>query len=499
MGKFNANKVSALVTYEGGQAFNKSVEDEWLNLLMAWFVEPQVYRSDEETKLRFEKLTREMVKTHGCDIVAKCAIFARNELGMRSVSCLVASVLNEFAFPSKRSFYRQYFRRADDVMETFSCIDYMHAKKSHALVRAAADFLSSLDEYQLSKYRNEDAKYSMLDAVNITHAHSHAIDKLKRSTLPLAQTFENTAFNATTAEQKQEMWLDMLASGKLGTLALVRNLSNIVENCSDYFAENEDKLDEYVVKPLTNKAKIHKSLAFPYRFYTAYSMIKNEYETMHSCNSSKHKVACVVCNALQLAFSLAMANVPHLNGSTAVVVDASGSMLGYMSEKSCISYLDISSVYAATFVQMNPSSDVVAFASTAKLMNTNLFTEDPFSCADALIHTGTGYSTNLYAAVKVLEQQNKEYNRIVLFSDMQVMTSYSMYSTSMQSYLRKHPNCMLYSFDVTGGYATQVAESSKIKCISALNDNAFKFMQLAEYEKSVLDYIDSAVDLQGRQ
>lgn len=186
----NFNKVqrrnSKTVSYEGGTVYEKSPINEWLNMLFSSFMEDTFYEAAKTQQQRFIDLTNIMAETYGYEFVAKAAIFARNELGMRSISQLVAAWLNAQSFDNKRAFYRTFMHRPDDVAEIFAAIDYLDGKRSHALIRGAADYLSGLSAQTLAKYKLNSRDYNMYDLINITHAHSKAIDDYKQGHLEKA-------------------------------------------------------------------------------------------------------------------------------------------------------------------------------------------------------------------------------------------------------------------------------------------------------------------------
>ena len=280
MANFNKVKIhdSKTVSYEGGTVYKKSPVDEWMNLLFSSFMEDKFYESAEDLQERFEELTQKMADTYGYEFVAKAAFFARNELGMRSISQFVASWLNDKSFENKRAFYRNFMHRPDDVAEIFAAIDQRNSKRSHALVRGAADYISSLNEYTLAKYKLNSRTYNMYDVINITHAHSHAIDLYKAGELKSADTWEvNISAKSDKTERDQE-WKRLVEEHKLGYMALIRNINNIlaVEDIDNAWIVG------YLVPQIINKEAIQKSLMFPYRFYTAYKNldIHNHYHNL---------------------------------------------------------------------------------------------------------------------------------------------------------------------------------------------------------------------------
>ena len=205
MSKFNATKRPAepdTVTYEGGEAYSKSLEDDWANSLFSSFLEDGYYESSEKRMERYIELTRAMIEKYGPAFVARAADFSRNQLGMRSISQVTAALVNSCQFEGKRDFYRNYMHRPDDVSEIFSILESLGEKRSHALIRGAGDYLSHIDGYLLDKYRMSNKSWSMFDLINVTHAHSADIDKMKDGTLDKAGTWEQKISGAHLEEFK---------------------------------------------------------------------------------------------------------------------------------------------------------------------------------------------------------------------------------------------------------------------------------------------------------
>ena len=122
MAKFNSAKPEGTTkakSHEGGDVYTKTKLDEWLNMLFSCYLEDGAYGDSPYYIKTMRDLTQEMVKEYGPTFVARCAFFARNDLGMRSVSQLVAAVLNDSQFENKRSFYRRFCDRVDDTGEVF--------------------------------------------------------------------------------------------------------------------------------------------------------------------------------------------------------------------------------------------------------------------------------------------------------------------------------------------------------------------------------------------
>ena len=481
MSKFNAKSSPAMAqSYEGATLYEKSLEEEWVNFLFSCMMQDGYYESSDMQMNRYLALTKSMVEKHGPVFAAKAACYARNELGMRSISEFTAAMLNDYQFETKRQFYKNYFRRPDGVAEVFAAIDMLGSKRSHALVRGAADYLSSLGEYQISKYKMNGKDYNLFDLINITHAHSAAIDAYKRGTLAAADTWENRISNAGSKEGRDENWREMVESRKLGYLALIRNLNNIVAA-----APSVEWIEDNVCPQIMNKKAIEKSLVFPYQIYTAYKF----------CDAAP---MCIKA-ALDKAFRLSVSNMPKLEGSTAIVLDVSGSMSNSISEHSRVSIKEAGAVYAAAVLYANPDSYFVKFGNHARAYNVS-FKSNMFDLVEKMQdNDNLGFGTDIIPAFNVLDESGMDFDRIFLISDMQVMDerSYRWYggrsaTSTVNKYLAQHEDTHIYSYDL-GNYHTQVASpnSGRITFLTALNEKVFDMIRLKEQGTSLIDIINN--------
>jgi hypothetical protein len=483
MAGFNKVKVHRpnAVSYEGGAVYEKSPVNEWLNMLFSSFMEDKFYESALDQQQRFVELTSKMADAYGYEFVAKAAVFARNELGMRSISQLVAAWLNNKTFDNKRQFYRAFMHRPDDVAEIFAATDFLWGKKSrsHALVRGAADYLSALKPQTLAKYKLNSRDYNMYDLINITHAHSKAIDLYKAGELAAADTWEvNISAKSDKSERDQE-WKRMVEEHKLGYMALIRNLNNILDNPEI----NQDWIRHTLVPQITNEKAIHKSLMFPYRFYTAYKNlnIHNPFVDM----------------ALGEAFAIAaVKNAPQLDGGSAIILDVSGSMEDRISYNSNITIKEVGACFAIALWLAHPQSPVIKFGTTAKFVTNLNLLENPFTLISRLCRNdGCGYGTDILPAFELLDREinSNTYKRIFIISDMQVMDNRSwgwFNNTSAQAYHKYFGNKICYSFDL-GNYHTQIlSPHDHIRYVTSLNDQVFKFIGLLESGINLVDYIN---------
>lgn len=480
MSKFNQTHKSAqpnTTTYEGGAAFEKNLEQDWLNNLFSNMLENRAYESDNQQMGRYIDLTKKMLEKYGPKFIARASVFARNELGTRSISQLTAAMLNSQKFEGKRNFYKTYMHRPDDVSEIFAILDAYGEKRSHALVRGAADYIGGLKGYQLDKYRMANKSFSMIDLINITHPKSDVVDKFYNGKLEKAGTWEQKISAAKDENEKNANWRELVEGDKLGYLALIRNLNNILNA-----GVTEDWIVSYLVPQLTNADKIHKSLVFPYQIYTAYKNLE-----VREVNT---------CFALNKAFRESVKNVPGLDGTSLVVLDVSGSMADRISGRSNMTIKEVCACYAEAIYLSNPGSDFIKFGTHAKMKSYSRV-DDIFDIIYKMQdNDGCGYGTCI---TPVWEMLDKHYDRIFLFSDMQVMDSCNLWTwnsdtavDAMNNYMRRYGRTHVYSVDA-GNYSTQISNPLRgdLTLLTGFSDKVFSFIKLLENGENLIDYINS--------
>lgn len=488
MAKFNTVQKNSTktVSYEGGQVYLKSLEDEWSNMLFSCMLSSGFYETSDSVQSRYVDLTREMINKRGPQFVAKAACFSRKVLGLRSISELTAAVLNECQFEGKRLFYANYFKRPDGIGEVFSAVKALGGKRSHALIRGAKDYLETLNAYQVGKYQMSKHEFNLHDIINLTHAYSTILDRYQNGQLETPDTWE-VRISTASPEEKELEWKRLVEERKLGYLALIRNLRNI---CKCQFA-TEDWCKSVLYEQITDEVSIVNSLVFPYQIYVAWK-------------NARGYLPIILELALSDAFKLATQNMPELSGKSAIILDVSGSMECSFTENSSLHVNEVCSVYAAAIYYKNPqNTTVIKFGNEAKVIEGLDQYKNIFELINALtLNDGVGHGTYM---AEVFPKLTEYYDRFFLFSDMQIMDEDDSYiwgqwhHTNRKSvnklydeYTVKFGNNHFYSFDL-GRYHTQaVSQNASVKYITALNDKVFTAIELNEREGvSLIDLIES--------
>lgn len=470
MAKFNTkDKATKVKSYEGGPVYKKDPLDDFIGFIFSSYCEDTFYEDYNKQQERYDKLLEQIANTYGYEMVAKVAVYARNVMGIRSIAQYTAAYLNDKTFYNKRAFYRNFCTRPDDVSEMFASVPYK--SYSHAMVRGCGDYLSSLNEYSLGKYKMKGRMYNIYDLVNLTHAHSSAIDKLMRGELEAPDTWEVNISTAGDAKSRNAEWVRMVKEGRLGYMALIRNLNNILNVGVD-----SDFIYDYLIPQLIDADKIFKSKVFPYRIYTAYKNLKVK------------NIA--VISALESAFRTSCVNMPKLAGNSIILLDTSGSMQSKVSYHSVISFAEMGACYAAA-LYLTQDADFMKFATYATRIHLNKM-DNCFSIIEKMIaEDGVGYGTDIS---KAFEKMRCRYNNIFVISDCQIMNSNdwrckdNMYS--YETYCQKYGATKLYSFDLCNYEGTlALSRNPNVHMFAGLNDQIFKFVADISYGKSILDEV----------
>lgn len=456
--------------FAGGQAFSESPKTELVSILLTSQLEDQFYRSAQQTTVRLKELVSQAADKA---FVAKAAVYARNEAGMRSVSHLVAGELAHSVKGEKwtKRFYEKVVRRPDDVLEILAYYLALYGRPvPNALKKGLGEALARFDEYQVSKYRRESAELKLIDAVNLLHPpHSEPLRKLVRGELGPAETWEAKltqagakAENGEEAEAlKSAVWEELIRSRKLGYFALLRNLRNILEQAPQVVDE--------ALRLLVDENLIRKSLVLPFRFLTA----------LEAGNLPRAGEA---VEALNDAVDKALANVPQFEGRTLVALDGSGSMNGKP--------LKIGSLFASVLVKAN-RADLIVFSNDAQYVTVNR-RDSTLTVANSIAAKAPNGGTNFHA---VFQAANRSYDRIVLLSDMQGWIGDAAPTQTFEAYKRRYKAApKVYSFDLQG-YGTLQFPERDVFCLAGFSDKTLETLKFLESDKSALIAKIEAVEL----
>ena len=476
MSKFNSTVVkptTKTTNLAGGEAHKASNELALVSLLLTSFVSNQFYRTTDQSLEELKKLIKSMKNK---EFIAKSAIFARDEFGMRSITHALAGELASELTGKEwgKTFYEKVITRVDDMTEIMSYYlanktDKNHPKFPNSLKKGFAKAFDKFDAYQLAKYKGENKEVKLVDVVNLVHPvpterNKEALNSLVNGALKNTKTWESMLSQAGQMAQdeddlsklKADAWMDLVSTKKIGYFALLRNLRNIITQAPSAVPAACDMLiDESYIK---------RSKVLPFRFATAY-------EEISKINTGSSSDIRKVLTAINQALDISACNVPKFDGETLVVLDVSGSMSGKPSE--------IASLFGSMIAKAN-NCDVMTFANNADYKVYNPM-DSILSIRSGFRFSGGG--TNFRS---IFQTANKAYDRVILLSDMQGWIGHTTPVKEFNDYKRKF-NCnpYVYSWDLQG-YSTLQFPESKVFALSGFSEKVFDIMKLMEEDKQAL-------------
>ena len=507
----------------GGRAFGQSPELEFASMLLTSFVSDQFYRKEAETLELVPQLLDAGV-SH--EFAAKAAIYARDQFNMRSISHVVAAELAARVKDSQwmRPFVRDVIVRVDDMLEILAYYEGKYGRQPvpNALKRGMRDAFAKFDGYQLAKYRGERSAVKLVDVVNLVHPvptelNRVALNQLVADKLRSTDTWESRLSQAGQAdesevnrsEMKAEAWAGLVRSRKIGYMALVRNLRNILEDAPQVVSEAADML----VQP----ELVRRSRLLPFRFVTARDELEKWREDRRAKRARKPGNSFwsrlvraykgipepvvpepepvvdpvdLLLEALDRAADLALANVPKLEGRTLVVVDGSGSMTWNGGP------IKIASLFAAVILRTNPEADLMMFDTDARYLSVS--PEDYILAVQRQIKDrATGGGTNFNS---IFDRATKSYDRIVILSDMQgwMAGGYNRGGAPTEAFAgyrkRTGADPKVFSFDLQG-YGTLMFPERNVYALAGFSEKVFDVMALLEQDREALVHEIEAVTL----
>ncbi|MCG8598757.1 MAG: TROVE domain-containing protein [Verrucomicrobiales bacterium] len=450
----------------GGQAHKQSEKLELVTILLTSFLENQFYRSGNDTAKRLTDLVSRIPDKK---FVAKAALYARREAGMRSVSHLVAGELAHSVKGQEwtKRFFDRVVYRPDDVLEILAyCLAVYGKPVPNALKKGLGSALARFDAHQLAKYRRDSATLKLVDAVNLVHPpHTEALRKLVDGSLTPANTWETQLTRAgqeaeTDAQKdrfKSEVWSRLINERKIGYFALLRNLRNI--------AEQAPRMIDQAVEMLTDENLIRKSLVLPFRFRSALDAL----EASDVPRQRRQKLV----RALNRAADLSLINVPRFGGRTLIAMDCSGSMIGKP--------MKVGSLFASVLFRAN-DADLMLFSGDARYVNLNS-DDGVLSIAQRIEEKAEWSGTNFHA---VFQRANQAYDRVVILSDMQAWMGHWTPKEAFQRFAQKvGKRPRVYSFDLAG-YGTLQFPEKEVYALAGISDKTMETMKFLEEDKQAL-------------
>ncbi|MCD8293093.1 MAG: TROVE domain-containing protein, partial [Prevotellaceae bacterium] len=249
------------------------------------------------------------------------------------------------------------------------------------------------------------------------------------------------------AQAKNDNWEDLLKEGKLGILAAVRNLRNILEGDSQ-------SVIDLVCALVQDGGKIRDGKVMPYQLELAMTAVQE-------CGKGTKTTGRQVLDALEKGMVTALPNLKTLlTGRTLVFVDCSGSMTSKAyspTGRLSASCLDKAAVIAAMLAK-GANADIILFGSNAFRMEYN--PNDSLGTIAAAIRKNDLGCTYMAMAFDLITEEKSKYDRIFILSDNEANTGNAR--NSYKEYVARVCSPYIYCVDLSAYGSRPLKNDGKV-------------------------------------
>lgn len=489
--------------YENAKAYTVTPELELYSAVVTTGLNDTFYEGADKRLARIQQLIGK------CDpeFVAQLAVFARKHMYMRTISLVLSVELAKTSSGTNlvRKTVNGVVQRADEIAELLAFYQLSNGRTgikklnrlSKQVQKGLSDAFNRFDEYQFAKY-NTRAAVKLKDALFLVHpkakdeAQQQLFDKIAADTLATPYTWE-TELSAlgkngfeTEAARKLAFawkWEELIDSRKLGYMALLRNLRNILE------AGVSGKHVKTVCNYIADAQAIANAKQLPFRFLVAYRELKE----------LNGPYVSMVLDALEDAVMAASTNIRGFGSDTSVVIacDVSGSMQQPVSAKGKILLYDIGLMLGMLLQSRCDKVTSGMFGDTWKVINmprkSVLSNVNEYYRREGAV----GYATNGYLVLEDLIRRKAVVDKVMLFTDVQLWNSKGTqhsFAGSWSNYKKIAPGAKLYLFDLAGHGQMPVAiQEQDVYLIAGWSDKIFDVLDSLENGMTVLQQIRETV------
>lgn len=386
MARLNVTARNYTVTHEGAPAVPVLSAENMLrrSVLSCMLWEDGFY---EDGKTIADRIT-ETALLVPVEKLSALAIEAREVFNLRHVSLLLCDVLSKTGRGNKivADTIDRVIQRADEPAELLSIYWRNGRKMVPAQMRKGIGrAFGKFNEHQLAKY-DRDGAVKLRDVLRVVRPtpandeQSALWKRVKDRTLVTPDTWE---VELSGGKDKKETFERLIREGKLGYLALLRNLRNMATA----------GVDVDLVKAAIVARKGGAQRVLPFR-YVAAARAAPQFEP-----------------ALDQALCEAISEMPVLPGKTSILVDVSGSMDERLSAKSDMTRMDA----AAALGSIIPG-DVRVFTFSHQVVEVP--PRRGMAGVDAIVKSQTHGGTYLGQAIATLNREVK-HDRLIVITDEQ--------------------------------------------------------------------------------
>lgn len=507
------------LNHEGARAFVMTPEMELYSTVVTWSLNDSFYEKNEARLERFRILIAK------CEplFVGKLAVYARTKMYMRSVPLVLVTELAKLHSGDNlvARVTDGVIGRADEITELLACYELLNERKgtkrlnrlSKQLQKGLSSAFNRFDEYQFGKY-NRDGAIKLRDALFLVHPKAKdelqqlLFNKIVTGDLQTPYTWETELsalgqMNFDSDEAKtmafRAKWEELIDSGKMGYMALLRNLRNIQEAGISYVHF------EKVCVRLGDAGEVAKAKQFPFRYLAAYRELIDPAATVQSLakklatsmQRGNRGYTGDLLDALEKAVQASAVNIRGFDYETRALIacDVSASMQKPVSAKSKILLYDVGLMLAMLLHSRCKNVEVGMFGDSWKTITvprSNILSNvQEFYRREGEV----GYATNGYLVIKDILSRRVRMDKIMLFTDGQLWDSSASGSHIQTLWLRYKkevsPEAKLYLFDLQGyGQTPLQILRNDVYLIAGWSDKVFEVLAALENGDSALDTIN---------
>ncbi|MGM9693383.1 MAG: TROVE domain-containing protein [Alloprevotella sp.] len=525
-----ANKT--VQNHEGAASFRMTPEMELYTSVCSMSLQPKFYETPLEQVNRVSQLVSKVDPV----FVAKLAVYARREMYLRSVPLLLlvelAKVHNGDDLVSRA--VEKVVMRADEIAELLMCYQWRNsqvlaengecsagsckccdssapsadkaehgaaaapqkklARLSHQIQVGLQKAFNKFDEHQFAKYDRDGNEVKLRDALFLVHpkakgeAQQEIFNKIANKSLSVPYTWETElsalgqqVFDSDEARQQafKEKWTELIESGKLSYMALLRNLRNILE------AGIDDEVLKSVAERICNADEVKRSKQFPFRFLSAYKELKN----VTSLQTSQ------LLTALENAVGVSAANIQGFASDSKILLacDMSGSMEQSLSTRSKVMLYEVGNMLAMILKSRCDKLISGIFGDEWKVLNLpqNQILSNTIEIGNRIGEVG--YGTNGMKPLAWLLQEKVVVDKVFFFTDCQFWDCGCRRSTFFllwEEYKKISPDAHLYCIDLAGyGHAPIELRRSDVTLVSGWNERVFEMLANIENSQGTTERI----------
>lgn len=392
MSSINRRTHSNTSTNFGGVAVPTiSVESQLTRLTLAHMLYENQFYIDG---IASADLMKSLVTKADPKFVSALAKEARTRFKLRHVPLLLARELARTGRISANDL-NDVIQRPDEMSE-FLSIYWKDGKTplSNQVKKGLGKAFSKFNEYQLAKWDKNSSAISMRDVMFLTHpkpvdqAQAILFNKVANKALETPDTWET---NLSAGADKKETFERLMADKKLGALAFLRNLRNMVQA----------GISESTIRGYSSTLDVTKVL--PFR-YVAAARIMPQFEDM---------LEAMMLKSLEVH--------EKLPGKTVLLIDVSGSMFGAkVSGKSDLDRFDAAAALAVLCREICEEVEIYSFSNQC----VRVPARRGFALIEAINRSQSHSGTDTGGAVRSVNA-NTKYDRCIVFTDEQSQTSVS--------------------------------------------------------------------------